>query len=110
MENVTLQRALSGSSRRLRVDVHLQYICEEVQQQQQLQWSGTLAVFDKQLKHTGNMERTHSSLAVADDVDKQPTDTLDLRAVIKYQHRSSKPAFLNDCRSVSFTVYLKPPI
>ena len=74
----------NGSSRRLLVGVELQHICEEVEQQQQLQWCCTLTVSNKQFKEKKDMKKRSfcGSWTVVNDVDKQSTDTLDIQLLI----------------------------
>ena len=81
-------KSRSSNKRQLKVGVDLQHICEEAQQQQ-LQWSCTLTVFNKQFQETQNMEKFSMCglWLVVDDVDKQPTDTLDLQVFINITHR-----------------------
>ena len=59
------------------------HICE-AEQQQQLQWSCTFTVSNKQFNDTKNMEKYSwcGYWIVVNDVDKQPTDTLDIQLLI----------------------------
>ena len=83
-----VSKSRSGNRRQLKVGVELHHVCEEAQQQQ-LQWSCTLTVFNKQFQETQNMEMFSrwGFWTVVDDVDKQPTDTLDLQVFINITHR-----------------------
>ena len=88
MWRMCVHNSRRGSGRRLRVSVYLQHICETMQQQQ-LQWSCTLKVSKEQFEDKKNMKKRSvcGLWTVVDDVDKQPTDTLNLQLLISVTHR-----------------------